>query len=205
MRMTKKKKTWIIIGAVGGTIYLMLMIVLAAGFPWILMYIGYQFEEDPPQPVVSYAEFPFELVYEINGERIEIKDTLVIEYKGTDWNEGIGKYIEWDAYCKSQIGTDRDYRSYMFSELRMFDGYSAFYKDDVEILFALGSCEYYMGIGEVAPADFYYRSYDLEAGDFLLFSSSYTGPINDEELYKSCGIKIIKKSISPPINPEDYS
>ena len=190
--MTKKKKTWIIIGAIFSSMFLTVILLLILGFPWTLMYIGYQLEEDPPQPVVSYAEFPFELVYEINGERIEIKDTLVIEHKGTDWNEGLGKHNMWSVYYKSLQTTNKD--------LELFDGFV----DDVgsvSIYYELGSCEYYFGLEETDP----FYKYHASAGDIVVYSSDYTGTISDQELYEKYNIKIIKKSISPPINPEDYS
>lgn len=89
--MTKKKKTWIIIGAVGGTalltVGLIIGVIFAVTYPWNIMYLGYAFSEVPPQPVITYAEFPFELVYEINGERIEIKDSLIVEWDGVDRDE----------------------------------------------------------------------------------------------------------------------
>ena len=194
--MTKKKKRWIIIGAIFSSMFLTVILLLILGFPWTLMYIGYQFEEEPPQPVVSYAEFPFELVYEIDGERIEIKDTLVIEHKGTDWNEGIGKYNVWARYLKSEPSDSYERRKVVL-----------LYKNDdgkklPAIFLELGSCEYFMGLEE-EEGTFHYLDRSKKPG--VIVSTTDKCALTDQELYEKYNIKIIKKSLSPPINPEDYS
>ena len=91
------------------------------------------------KPVNKYGEFPFKLVYEINGERIEIDDTLVIEYLGQDWNEGSGTYNVWNTYHKN--GT-KD------KNCTRIELYSSDEEDGVTVTCFLGSCEYYMGIKE---------------------------------------------------------
>lgn len=193
--MTKKKKTWIIIGAIFSSMFLTVILLLILGLPWTLMYIGYQFEEEPPQPVVSYAEFPFELVYEIDGERIEIKDTLVIEHKGTDWNEGVGKHNEWARYLKSKP-SDSYERQAVVLLYEYDDGRKA-----TGIFLELGSCEYYMSLEDTGYSHYYENIRNPGAVVSTLDGCALT----DQELYEKYNIKIIKKSLSPPINPEDYS
>ena len=46
-------------------------------------------------PEITYGEFPFKLVYEIEGKEFTIEDTLICKYNGYGKNEGTGKYIRW--------------------------------------------------------------------------------------------------------------
>jgi hypothetical protein len=55
--------------------------------------IGYFIEPKLPDSQNTYGEFPFRIVYELDGERITIEDVLICEYGGNDWNEGMGRYI----------------------------------------------------------------------------------------------------------------
>ncbi|MBQ7107321.1 MAG: hypothetical protein IJN93_07415 [Clostridia bacterium] len=199
--MTKKKKRWIIFGAIFGGILAIVEIIIALTFPWNIVYIGALLSEDPPKPEISYAEFPFELVYEINGERKEIKDTLIIEYEGVYWL-GTSKRNDWKTYCKSQIGTDKYLGDYKKENFVLFYGTVDGIDSYVRIEFNLGSCEYYMGLEESYPS---YEMFRIQPGDVFMDCSSYTGPISDEELYEKFNIKIIKKSISPPIKTRTES
>ena len=78
-----------------GIISIVLVFFAILSLPWLLFEV---LAPNPPAPEVTYGEFPFSLVYEIDGERVEIKDTLVIEHKGVDYNEGMGKYNKWKTY-----------------------------------------------------------------------------------------------------------
>jgi len=77
----------------------------AAGFGllnllWLLIY------GKPPEIATKKAEFPFSLVFEINGERKIIEDTLICEYDGTESNAGIMmRYPVWRIrYASGQNG-----------------------------------------------------------------------------------------------------
>ena len=146
---------------------------------------------DPDKPEVTYGEFPFTLIYEIDGETITIEDTLVIRYKGVGANEGVGKYNEWDRYLKSQ--TDE---GYIRHSVRLFDGLLE-NGNSATIFLELGSCEYYMGLQEDM---IYYYYTDMKPGDIAILTHEYTGPLSEETLYNDYGIKIIKKELSPPVN-----
>jgi len=37
----------------------------------------------PPEPAITYGEFPFRLEYEMDGERFVIEDTVIIEFIGS--------------------------------------------------------------------------------------------------------------------------
>ena len=54
-----------------------------------------------PAPQVTRGEFPFEIVYEKNGERVTVRDVYVCEFEGIEWNENFGRYRRWKGYLKS--------------------------------------------------------------------------------------------------------
>lgn len=100
MKNKKKLIIPIICGGIVATVITAVMVVLVAGFPWLIIYLGSMFGEDPPEPAITYGEFPFELVYEINGERTTIRDVYVCEYVGVGWDAGRGSYRKWNGYVK---------------------------------------------------------------------------------------------------------
>ena len=55
----------------------------------------------PPLPVIRYGEFPFTLVYELNGEERVVEDTLICEYDRWDWSAGSGSYVRWKSRLDS--------------------------------------------------------------------------------------------------------
>ncbi|OXM13176.1 hypothetical protein [Paenibacillus herberti] len=73
---------------------IIIVVLLIAG-PWILLYLGLASGEDPPKPKYSYGEFPFYLEYEKNGEKIIVKDKVIVKYDGIGLSTGTGKYIKW--------------------------------------------------------------------------------------------------------------
>ena len=190
--MSKTKIIFLtILIVVGEFVGMSVLGVLVAGLPWTIIYIGGYLSPDPPQPQVEYAEFPFELVYEIEGEERTVKDTLVIEHKGVKWNEAQGKHNKWNRYLKSQR-----VKGYIRHNVILFNGLLE-NGDSAIIYLELGSCEYYMGLED--DMKYYYYS-DIKPGDLVINSRTYTGPINEEELFEKFNIKIIKKTISDPIS-----
>ena len=180
------KKRFIVLIVIGGAIIFFVEAIIVLSFPWLMIGIGGMMREDPPQPNVTYGEFPFSLVYEIDGSRIEITDTLVIEYLGVDWNEGLGKYNKWNVSYKGSTTEESLYLLEGFLE----DGYP------FSIRMELGSCEYYMGLEEDEP---YYSMFNVKPGDIVISSRNEEGPLFEEELYDRFNIKIIEKTISKPI------
>ena len=68
---------------------------------WIGPYIHtFLFEPIPSKPEITYGEFPFEIVYEIDGEMITINDVYVCEYEGIRIGY-LEKYRSWKGYFKS--------------------------------------------------------------------------------------------------------
>lgn len=114
----------IIIGVILGIILLPVIII---GLPFILLFKG----SSPQPPKIKYGEFPFKLVYEINGERVTVEDTLICEYDGIGWNEGTGKHRKWKSYLES----NREERSILLLEL----------EDHTKIYYSTYMPGYYMG------------------------------------------------------------
>ena len=138
------------------------------------------------KPVNQYGEFPFKLVYEVNGERIKIEDVLVVEHLGQDWNEGSGTYNKWHTFHKK--GTKAE-------NCTTLDLYEI---DGATITLFLGSCEYYMGLDETNAS--IYKLYKINPGDIVISSQKEFRVITDEELYYKFGVKIIEKSFSTPLS-----
>lgn len=65
------------------------IVVFLAVFAWFsVLFLGQllnRLDPPPPSPQISYAEFPIELVYEIDGKQYEIKDTMICEQDGYDY------------------------------------------------------------------------------------------------------------------------
>lgn len=97
--MTKKKKRLIIFGAIFGTVYIVAMMFFVVSIPWTLMYLG-GMSEELPEPKITYAEFPFTLVYSVDGNVITVNNTYVCEYEGIGWAAAGGSYRKWKGYVK---------------------------------------------------------------------------------------------------------
>ena len=158
--------------------------------PWIIFAISTLFSPNPNTPKINHGEFPFEFIYEIDGEEFTIKDTLVIEHKGVKWNEGLGKYNSWEttllnSSAELHNGTNK---------ILLKEGFNL--AEKYEITLFLGSCEYFMGL---ESADTEYQNLDIHPGDIVINSRTYTGSLNAEALYDKYNIKVIKNSISKPL------
>ena len=104
--MTKKKKIIVTIVTIITTLTLL-------GAAAILVVFGLLFGFDiPNKPKVKTGEFPFELVYEYNGEQFTIKESIVCEYEGIEWSIDGGSKREWNCYITN------------------YDSYGQFYLDE---------------------------------------------------------------------------
>jgi len=83
-------------------VFILVIFTLTIG-PWLLIYVGLLFEENPPKPKYTYGEFPFHLEYEINGQRMIVEDTVIVKFDGFRAESGIGskKKINWKQSLKS--------------------------------------------------------------------------------------------------------
>ena len=134
-----------------------------------------------PAPQITKAEFPFEIVYELDGETITVNDVYVCEFEGFDWNEAVGKHRRWKGYVKS---TGKDH------VVLLEDG-------SLKLACSLGSAAYYMddpsmeGAGEFTPSIYYIRTF--ESGGV----SSGTSGI--EKMLEEYKIQLVSWKLSKPI------
>lgn len=163
-------------------------------WPWAQLALGISLLPNPSKPEIRYGEFPFRLVYELDGETKAIEDTLICEYDGIGMNEGIGKFRKWKVHFAS--GNEN------IGLLKVKDalGIASVAKKTVtqEIYYDLGPAWYYMG------------DYELENGYKQIFpnasfseqyqdGSGAYGIIQADELLKNYNIKLISWDSTEPI------
>jgi hypothetical protein len=150
----------------------------------------------PPAPQVTYGEFPFRLEYEIDGKGIVVEDTVICEYDGIGWNEGVGKHRKW----KSSLSDGKEYivlvegknavpvREWKSDEIAVYQ----------EIFFNPGVAGYYMGDTEQAKI---YSTTFPDASYFEKYEdgSSMSGIISAKELLDRFKIKLLSWDHSQPI------
>ena len=147
----------------------------------LLMILGLSSCTNEPLPEVTQAEFPFEIVYEKDGEIITVADVYVCEFDGFTWNENVGKRRQWKGYVKSTG-----------------EGYVVFVQDgNLKLVCDLGSPAYYMGdpsmagVGEFTPSIYYIRTFE---------SGGVSSSAHDiETLLEEYKIKLISWNLSDPI------
>lgn len=154
------------------------IIVFIISAPWLLMLGVSIFESNPPEPEITYGEFPFRLEYSVDNEIFVIEDVLVCEYDGVDWDEGNGKHRAWKEYFKNTGEDDL---------LILTDG-------DTKLYWSIGKAEYYMDdlkytVREpFTPSVYYIEEYD---------DISVSG--GAEELLNKYKIELIDCQLSKPI------
>ena len=79
---------------------ILILYVLVLVLPFVLIDLHSLFLPNPPKPVITYGEFPFKLVYEINGEQKVIEDTVICKYDGIGIGSG-SKYRKWKSRLAS--------------------------------------------------------------------------------------------------------
>lgn len=170
----KTKKTFAIV-----TVLISFLAITFIALPWFLLGTAILFSPNPSMPKIVYSEFPFEIVYEINGEQITVQDTYVCEFDGFSANEGVGKHRTWKGYVKS---TGEDHL------LIMEDENTAIYCD-------VGEPEYYMnddlysGAHPVTP-----RLYCVSKTDSQYYNAMYP-----DEILEHYDIEIISWELAEPI------
>jgi len=138
---------------------------------------------NPPMPEITYGEFPFKLVYEKNGEKIVVEDTIICKFDGVKIISGHGKKVrKWKAYLDSGQKSP----SSTYSAALLIDDTNAIY-------FSLGSPYYYMGDGNCTLNFHAFRLHKYPLGGHLY---PYIGDI---ELLITYGIKLISFELSAPI------
>ena len=134
-----------------------------------------------PTPAITQAEFPFEIVYEKNGEIITASDVYVCEFEGIEWNENVGKHRQWKGYVKSTGESTLVLHT----------------EGGIKVTCSLGTAAYYMSdplaatIEEVTPT--VQRVQTFESGGVSSMS------LTDEQLWEQYGIRLITWAFSAPI------
>ena len=169
------------------------IIVFFVVSPWVMIYLGIPLLPNPPKPEITYGEFPFRLVYEINGEKKVVEDTYVCEYAGIGMDEGQGKYRKWKQYLASGkellILLEVDNPVALRSNRKVVRQ---------EIYYPIGGARYFMGdmkedekYTQILPNACYYEKYDD--------GSTSSGIIRANELLEKFKIKLISWDCSQPI------
>ena len=80
--MKKKTNAFKVIAVVVGIALALFLLLFILGLPWTLMYLHMDLRPDPAKPSITHAEFPFTLVYTIDGKKVTYKDVVIGEYTG---------------------------------------------------------------------------------------------------------------------------
>ena len=177
-----------------GAIFMIFSVLIVTQFPplWSLL------TPRPPKPEIIYGEFPFKLEYEIQGERIVLEDTIIIEYDGIGWNAGYGNHNVW----ASRLASGNDLLIELFrndSELVIFHSYAI--SSGVYLMGEEADNAAYADPSVMAPGarcvnlmkDGRIRSY-VKEGRLPNLSTVHT-----EELLNSYGIVFLNWEFTPPI------
>ena len=166
-------------------------------------------KEQPP-PKIEYGEFPFRFVYELNGERFEIDDTVVCEFSGFDSSGLFSKPRVWREYLKNE--DDKQIARILILEdknvvpINIWDNYVIVGKpkakvvDEIEVYLNFGMGEYYMGdpnaksMPHGEPSIVYSEMYEI--GNEVHY---YSMPISAKDAEKYFGIKVVEFNFSKPI------
>ena len=137
--------------------------------------------QNVPKPQKTEGEFPFEIVYEIDGETVTVNDVYVCEFDGFGWNEGVGKHRKWKGYIKSSGAKEL---------ILLEDG-------DLKLAVNVGSPEYYMSdpsweySEEYTPSIYYIKPNEL--------GGTTSGVMDIETLLEQYKLKLISWELSEPI------
>ena len=108
--------------------------------PWAVPWMGYVVYPNPGKPEVTHGEFPFKIVYELQGEIYQIEDTVICDYTGIELSEPWGKRRTWELELQS--GNEQiilldvsdqnitDEAGYLFLYLYWYPGNAEFYMGD---------------------------------------------------------------------------
>lgn len=132
-------------------------------------------------PRVEKGEFPFEVVYELDGRVITVSDVYVCEFDGFTWNENAGRIRQWRGYIKSS-----EQKELVLLE----DG-------GVQVICTVGSPEYYMSDPSVSYTEAYTPS--VSYVERLAGGGVFSGTLDSEQLLERYGIRIISWSFAEPI------
>lgn len=161
--------------------------------PWVIIGVGMHFGSNPPAPEITYGEFPFQLEYEIEGERKVIEDIIICEFDGFEQRGEAGRYRKWKAYLKS--GMER----ITLLNTRDLNVADELGKQILEFYFYFGNAEYYMGDNldnkQRSAQDFRMVDYLYQTTDGIIGGSA----LKAEEAYEKYRIRLINWDAPIPL------
>jgi len=140
---------------------------------------------EPPEPQITYGEFPFTITYETNNEIMTYKDVVICEYEGIENWGTAGKKRKWSRKLKS----GNEYITLLRSKTS---------EATFEIYKAMpGLPEYYMGDFKKSRAEY---EHNMKDDRYLGYKQNdIAHSITKEEAWEKYGIKIINIECSLPI------
>lgn len=174
----KKKKVFKIILIILGV--LLGVFILISVLPFVMFAVGMlwnMFFKYPAKPIEEHGEFPFEIVYEYNGEEKTIKDTIICDFNGYSYAMETGNYRDW---------------KYSFKENKEYGVYKIDKENEKELSIDVPSaCDYYMGSKDESKED---------AKPHIYYVDKSTGTnYYETDAIDTINIKIIKWSPSDPL------
>lgn len=154
---------------------LMLMVMIGT------LLVTWLLSPDPPKPVITYAEFPFEIVYEIDGDTVTVNDIYVCEYDGITTDGGGGKCSAWKGYFKSN-GSD--------NLILLQDG-------NLALACSVGYPQYYMSDPVKDPYDYVPSIYYIVSPNDL--GGTTYGSLDIEPILDQYKLRLVSYELSDPI------
>jgi hypothetical protein len=134
---------------------------------------------EPPKPLIEYGEFPFEIVYSVNGEVFNKTGKLRFKYR---------TYTDYDRLEKKAF----------------WEGY--YLNDPPYLLHQVGSQYIYIDCGQDEYYMMNEKPYDgYEPGEYFYYYVNYKKTdLTPEEAKEKFGIEIISKKFSEPLKNNEY-
>lgn len=166
-----------------------LIVICFFSLPWVLIALGIYLSPDPPMPENKHGEFPFRLVYEINGVQHTINDTIICNYAGINVDEGNGKYLKWEERLASGKELTEFFNGEYHYGIKLYDGFIQGQGSTI-IFLDVGNPQYYLGYQEFV---------EYMPGRVNISSPIATGVIREDELWNKYNIRIIEREFSKPM------
>ncbi len=157
------------------------IIVTLMSIAWIFLYLGLKFSKTPLSPQQTNGEFPYKLVYELDGQTHIMEGKFICKYKGISMNEARGKYRVWTGFVE---GTDE-------KSVLLFEN------EEVKIYCYIGDAGYYMG-----DIDYSEHSPNSPIKPRLFCRQKNKDDLktlSENDIFSKYKIKIIKWEFSKPI------
>jgi len=144
---------------------------------------------NPPQPEITYAEFPFRIELDNNGEQIIFDDTIICEYVGVKYISGAERKVrEWRIKLESEKDFEVKQRIKTIFRVEVKNHAGNY----MHVNYRYGTANYYMG--DMGENEIFNPQIEISIND--KFSKGFK---NNDEILDYYGIKIISIEETPPI------